>query len=207
MPLHDSKSYQYPTGSFAHGKPESYTTHTTGGNFGSSGSLAQQSSASAVSIRPYDDLVLYDSGPEYIDDGASTRPNMGSIYNGTCDSSTAHIPKYTSYDPHQGGSNFAPVSQGSHASSQSYVYQPTQPDCPSLFGEYELVPAQGPSPLSQWVVFPHRHEEFGVRYAPLPRSQDDEELIRLTPEPTSPPPSSKPRKSKSGSSKSQRRKH
>lgn len=210
MPLHDSKSYQNPTGSYAHGKPESYATDTAGDDFQDSGCFTQQSSVSASPFRPYDDFVLYDPDREFFDDEASLRANNGSIYNGTRDSSTAYIPKYTSYDTsrsNEGGCNSTPMSKGSRASSQSYVYQPTQPDRPSLFGEYELVPTQGPSPLSQWVVSPSRHEEIGVRCGTLPRSQDDEESIRLTPEPTSPPPSSKPRKSRSGSSKSQRRKH
>ncbi|CAG8982474.1 hypothetical protein HYALB_00009968 [Hymenoscyphus albidus] len=193
MPVYDARSYEpYPTGSHAYGQPESYSMNTPG-----------------------DDFVLYDSDSCFIDDEASVRPNHGSIYNGTHDSSTAYIPQNTSYDTskcNNDGSNFVPTSQGSRAGSRSYVYQPTQPSQPdqpsSLFGEFERVPTDGPSPFSQWVVSPYRHERLGVQYEALPRLQDDdEESIRLTPEPTSPPPSPKHRKSKSGSSsnKPQRR--
>ncbi|CAG8954960.1 hypothetical protein HYFRA_00008649 [Hymenoscyphus fraxineus] len=196
MPVYDAKSYeQYPTGSYAHGQPESHSMNAPG-----------------------DDFVLYDSDSCFIDDEASVRPNHGSIYNGRNDSSTAYIPQNTSYDTstcNNDGSNLVATSQGSRAGSQSYVYQPTQPTQPdqpsSLFGEFEWVPTDGPSPFSQWVVSPYRHERLGVQYEALPRLNDDEESIRLTPEPTSPPPPSpKHRKSKSGSSSNKshrRRKH
>jgi hypothetical protein len=153
----------------------------------------------------YKDFQLYDSDQDYLDEEASTFPNHGSTYQGSNNSQTSQIAKYTSHGAAatQNYNNSRP-GQGSNM-----VYQSTESGHPSLFGEYREVYATGETQLEKWQVEPWRHERIAIQYPSLPefsQSRYYDEDIRLTPEPSSPKPRSpKHRKSKSGSSTSRRR--
>ncbi|KAF4624716.1 hypothetical protein G7Y89_g13453 [Cudoniella acicularis] len=136
----------------------------------------------------YEDFILYEDEPPFIDEEASMIPNHGSIYNGTNNKKTAWVPKYASYPPNSGsGSSVNQTANTDHFPAQ-----------PSLFGDYELV--TGPTPLQQWVITPHRHEANAYLFEQPPYPAD-----RLT-SPTPPSPT-KRRRTKSKSRKSSHRKH
>jgi hypothetical protein len=155
--------------------------------------------------RPQEDFQLYDDDePDYFNDDASMFANHGSAYQGSNNTQTSQIPKYTSSSA---GSHQNYALDGT-AQSSNMVYQSTESGCPSLFGQYEQVYATDLNPLQRWQVEPHRYEMMAMRYPPPPKpshSRYRDEDIRLTPEPPSPQPrSARNRNSRSGTSRHRR---
>ncbi|KAG9232845.1 hypothetical protein BJ875DRAFT_485679 [Amylocarpus encephaloides] len=182
----------------------SHNSKSASAQFADGGFFEQGPTASTA---PYDDFVLYPDDPPFIDEEASIHANHGSIYEaGPDDSETPKPSRIPWEDPiRQQDVHVGLVAPGNHT-----VYRQVDSDRPSLFAQFQRVSPVEHDPLDQWLVQPWGHELRAMLFESLPRSRgDDQDSIRLSPEPVSLPPSlPRHRKSKSGSNRSgRRRKH
>lgn len=146
----------------------------------------------------YEDFVLLDEGPPFIDElDASMIANHGSTYNGSNNERAARIEKYTSYDY----DNESPITSfrqavGTLEQGVKEAVEGQRPpplDRPSLFSTYEAI--TGPSMLSEWASAYHRHEAIACRFEQPPFPAD-----RLQ----TPPPPAKRRRTQSGNERRRR---
>jgi hypothetical protein len=133
----------------------------------------------------YDDFVLLDDGPPFIDEeDVSMIANHGSTYNGSNNERTTQIKKYTSfnYDEKPVTSFHEAVTGAIEAGVEETVDLncPTQQDGPSLFANFQAT--RGQSMLSRWARTDHRHEIISYRFEQPAYPTD-----RLQTPPPSPP--------------------
>ena len=123
----------------------------------------------------YEDFILFEDDPPFIDEDASMIPNHGSVYNGTNNERAACIEKYTSfnYDDEKPVTSFREAVAGTVEQSVNEAVagqQPLPQDRRSLFSNFEVT--TGPSMLSQWATTDHRHESIAYRYEQPPYPSD-----------------------------------
>jgi hypothetical protein len=125
----------------------------------------------------YEDFILFEDDPPFIDEDASMIANHGSVYNGMNNERAACIEKYTSFnyndEEQQPVTSFREAVAGAIEQGVSEAVEGQRPppqDQPLLFSNFEAT--TGPSMLSQWATTDHRHEIIAYRYGQPPYPSD-----------------------------------